>query len=489
MQKVIDIKNGITRMPAWRMSQPVDFELLKGENLAIVGPNGGGKSMFVDILIGRHPLLGDNPKYDFSPTDKELVSDNIKYIAFRDTYGGDNDKTYFLQQRWNQTEISEDTTTAGEKLEEAYRLSGEDNEKKRLFRQRIYELFHLESILDKYVILLSSGELRKLMLASSIFASPKVLIIDNPFIGLDAETRDQLKELLRLMAQDGDLQIVLVLSKDDDIPDFISHVVEVKDMIVGNKTTLEQYRSSRQPIPPHVLDADKAKAIIDLPYKQTEYHSEEVINMKDVSIRYGERTILKDLNWLVKNGERWALSAERTERCRQVNATEPCLRRQPTELRLRHFAVRLPTRQWRKHLGHKETHRICFTRNAPRLPSRHQSRQDSGKRTQRQRRSIHGTRRRTAQTLPVLDGHLRRWRQERLQLPTVVERRAAPCAACESLCQRPRTSHSGRATPRSRRPQPPSCQRRYKHILRETQQDDGHGDTLQVRVPGMYKQF
>ena len=310
MQKVIDIKNGITRMPAWRMSQPVDFELLKGENLAIVGPNGGGKSMFVDILIGRHPLLGDNPKYDFSPTDKELVSDNIKYIAFRDTYGGDNDKTYFLQQRWNQTEISEETTTAGEKLEEAYRLSGEDNEKKRLFRQRIYELFHLESILDKYVILLSSGELRKLMLASSIFASPKVLIIDNPFIGLDAETRDQLKELLRLMAQDGDLQIVLVLSKDDDIPDFISHVVEVKDMIVGNKTTLEQYRSSRQPIPPHILDADKAKAIIDLPYKQTEYHSEEVINMKDVSIRYGERTILKDLNWLVKNGERWALSGQ-----------------------------------------------------------------------------------------------------------------------------------------------------------------------------------
>lgn len=307
---MIDIKNGITRMPAWRMSQSVDFELLKGENLAIVGPNGGGKSMFVDILIGRHPLLGDNPKYDFSPTDKELVSDNIKYIAFRDTYGGDNDKTYFLQQRWNQTEISEETTTAGEKLEEAYRLSGEDNEKKRLFRQRIYELFHLESILDKYVILLSSGELRKLMLASSIFASPKVLIIDNPFIGLDAETRDQLKELLRLMAQDGDLQIVLVLSKDDDIPDFISHVVEVKDMIVGNKTTLEQYRSSRQPIPPHVLDADKAKAIIDLPYKQTEYHSEEVINMKDVSIRYGERTILKDLNWLVKNGERWALSGQ-----------------------------------------------------------------------------------------------------------------------------------------------------------------------------------
>ena len=73
--------------------------------------------MFVDILIGRHPLLGDNPKYDFSPTDKELVSDNIKYIAFRDTYGGDNDRTYFLQQRWNQTEIDEATVTARQKLD------------------------------------------------------------------------------------------------------------------------------------------------------------------------------------------------------------------------------------------------------------------------------------------------------------------------------------------------------------------------------------
>ena len=275
MQKVIDIKDGVTRMPAWRMRQPVNFELLKGENLAIVGPNGGGKSMFVDILIGRHPLLGDNPKYDFSPTDKELVSDNIKYIAFRDTYGGDNDRTYFLQQRWNQTEIDEATVTARQKLDEAYRLAGDDTPERQLLMKHIYELFHLETVLDKYVIMLSSGELRKLMLASSIFAAPKVLIIDNPFIGLDAETRSQLNDLLKTMIDDGTMQIVIVLSKNDDIPEFISHVVEVKDMVVG-----------------------------------PDYRSDEVVNMNAVSIRYGERTILKELSWQVMNGERWALSGQ-----------------------------------------------------------------------------------------------------------------------------------------------------------------------------------
>ena len=71
MQRIIDIKNGVTRMPEWRMVQPVNFELLDGENIAITGPNGGGKSMFVDIITGKHPLLGDSIKYDFTPSTKE----------------------------------------------------------------------------------------------------------------------------------------------------------------------------------------------------------------------------------------------------------------------------------------------------------------------------------------------------------------------------------------------------------------------------------
>ena len=309
MQKIIKIEKGVTRMPEWRMAEPVDFELCDAEHIAIVGPNGGGKSMLVDILIGRHPLVMTEPQYDFSPSTKPLAADNIKYITFRDSYG-DSDGTYFLQQRWNQQEIDEETPRVGRELEKAYNMAGEDTPERRALQSHLYSLFHIEHLMDKYLILMSSGELRKYQLTKALLTDPRVLIMDNPFIGLDAETRDQLKELLSLLARERHLQVVLVLSKTDDIPDFITHVVEVKDMRVGTKMTREEYVTNRQPNPSRVLDDEMENTIVNLPYKDNDYNSDEVVGMNKVSIIYGERTILKELDWTVRNGERWALSGQ-----------------------------------------------------------------------------------------------------------------------------------------------------------------------------------
>lgn len=326
MQKTIKIENGTCKMPKWRMAEPVNFELQADEHLAIVGPNGGGKSMFVDMLVGRHPLYPNMAQYNFSPSTRELVSDNIKYIAFRDTYGGDNDRTYFLQQRWNQMEIDKETPTAGQKLEEAFLMAGDDTPERRLMQRHIFEIFHMEHLLDKYIILLSSGELRKFKLASTLFSDPRILVMDNPFIGLDEETREQLKMLLAELAskrasfgvqkdrfckaKEPLLQIILVLSKVDDIPDFITHVVEVCDLKVLTKVSREHYLNNRSPFPTRVLSTQKEQAIIALPRSEREYNSHEVVRMSKVSIKYGERIILKDLDWTVKKGERWALSGQ-----------------------------------------------------------------------------------------------------------------------------------------------------------------------------------
>ena len=288
--------NARARKPEWSMAEPVDFCLEAGEHIAIVGRNGAGKSMFVDMLTGRHPAFPDMVKYSF-----DEPYNNLKHITFRDTYGGDNDRTYFLQQRWNQMEIDEETPTVGSKLEEAYNLAGEDTPERRALQKHIYELFQLEPLLDKYIILLSSGELRKYKLASSLFTNPKVLIMENPFIGLDAQTRDLLKTLLGTLALEQGLQIILVLAKTDEIPDFITHIVEVRDMTVLPKRQTSGDGS-------FLFDESPTEA-----FKQKRTVPEcltEVIHFNKVTIRYGERTILKDLDWTVMKGEHWSLSGQ-----------------------------------------------------------------------------------------------------------------------------------------------------------------------------------
>src|SRR5574344_1466823 len=117
MQKIIEVANGVARHPLYKLKSPVNLEILSGEQIAIVGDNGSGKSMLVDILTGAHPLLMNEVKYDFTPSKAKMVSDNIKYMTFRDSYGT-SDGQYYYQQRWNQSDVDE-APTVGELLEDA----------------------------------------------------------------------------------------------------------------------------------------------------------------------------------------------------------------------------------------------------------------------------------------------------------------------------------------------------------------------------------
>ena len=248
-----------------------------GKVTVIAGRNGSGKTLYIEQLR------------------RKLASDRVRYIAFTDSYGVNVDGQYYLQLRWNQHDIDHETPTVGELLQRAYLLAGEDTEERRQMQQQLYSLFHMDDFLDKYIITLSSGELRKFQLTKTLFANPSLLIMDNPFIGLDAETRDQLKELLQKLAEEREMEIMLVIAKTDDIPAFAN---EVKEM------------SPLEAIPAHVLSEEKREAILSLPYHDNDYDCQRVVDMKKVCIRYGERTILKDVDWTIMNGERWALSGQ-----------------------------------------------------------------------------------------------------------------------------------------------------------------------------------
>ena len=247
---------------------------MHNNSIAIVGLNASGKTQLVEKYLRENP------------------SRYVRYITFRDTYGGDNDRTYYLQQRWNQMEIDPETPTVEQLLEKAYKAgNGSNDDDGKAFKQHLYDIFNLHYLLDKYIILLSSGELRKFVLCRALMARPKKLIIDNPFIGLDKETREQLKEVLADLSKEHDLQIVLILTKEKEVPPFITDIRRIEN--VEDKRHLTAH----------------PKLIPDLP-SAFSLQTSDIVDLKNVKIQYGPRTILKDLNWTVRRGERWALSGQ-----------------------------------------------------------------------------------------------------------------------------------------------------------------------------------
>jgi len=311
MQEIIRITNGITRHPAHRMEEPVSLVINQGEQIAIVGENASGKSRLVDIITERYPLLMNEVKFDFTPSAKKLASENIKTINFRDTYG-DTDSSYYYQQRWNQHDIDESTPTVEQLLRKAIQQVKDPNIDE--LREHLYDLFNFHDQLEKLVISLSSGELRKFQLIKTLLSNPRVLVLDNPFIGLDEETRKQLATLLGKLTSNGKLLVILVLSKTNEIPDFITHILPIDGLRLRPKIKREEYIQPviPQPVLP-VAEQEwilhlKSKDLTSLPFYPK--HGETILKFNNVTIRYGQRTILKDLNWTVNEGERWALTGE-----------------------------------------------------------------------------------------------------------------------------------------------------------------------------------
>ncbi|MBO4924152.1 MAG: ATP-binding cassette domain-containing protein, partial [Bacteroidales bacterium] len=315
------------------MARPLSLAVCDGEQVAVVGDNAAGKTRLVETLSGILPVQGTALKFAFSPSPLRLVSENIKYIAFRDTYDGADDN-YYMQKRWNQQDIDDDTPTAGALLERAFNAAETGSgrfldeaararlhEERIRLRDRLYDMFGLKGLLDSYIISLSSGELRKFQLTRTLLYMPRVLVLDNPFIGLDADTRAQLADLLGTLVREMHLLVILVLARTDLMPSFITHVIPVEGLEVLPKIPVADFHDKYAVCDPESTGGHRRSTlhdeILSIPVKDLSSEhfypkdpSPEIVRCTNVTIRYGSRTILQDLNWTVREGERWALTGQ-----------------------------------------------------------------------------------------------------------------------------------------------------------------------------------
>ena len=288
---VLRITEGVACDPRYRLSCPINISIGKGWQTAIVGPNGSGKTLLVNTMLRQYPLM-NNREVEYGT---DVTGSDIRNITFRDSYGS-ADSTYFYQQRWNMTEMGESAI-----VRDAFPAI-----KDPVWKERLYTLFDLPFIWDKQLVTLSSGEMRKYQLARALAVRPRMVIIDSPFIGLDVQTRDMLCRLLETLIHDWNMQIVLVVSRREDIPPFITHIIEVQDRCPSTVMPVEDYLARpEKPLPQPLLSQDLVDLMHSLP--ETDMESDEIVRCNQVTLQYGSRRILDRLDWTIRKGEHWAL--------------------------------------------------------------------------------------------------------------------------------------------------------------------------------------
>lgn len=293
MQEIVKITQAVPSNEMFRLAAPVNFTLYDGEHIAVCGPNGGGKSLFVNILTGSLPLRSGAVEYAFSF--RQSAADNICCLKLQNA-GGAAAPSYY-QQRWNKW----DDTFFPTVMEVLQQKSEGSKDGGRNALEYWVDQLSARDLLYKTVNLLSSGESRKFQLIKCLLSDPRILVIDNPFIGLDTAT---CRTVVRLLERIGkQVTLFLVVSRAEDIPDFITHVLPVEKRTVGEKVLRRDF-----------MEKDTLVSKIRLPEsavcREPGSVGEPVVECNGVTVRYNGYTILDRLDWTVRRGEHWALNGE-----------------------------------------------------------------------------------------------------------------------------------------------------------------------------------
>jgi molybdate transport system ATP-binding protein len=287
----VSIEQAVPQLPDIRFRRPVEWCLREGEQWAVVGPNGSGKTLLAGLLQGRYLLKEGAVRFHFGG----MTSERVKGIAFRDIHSLADSRNAYYQQRWHATETDGWPTVAELLTGDIPTELGEE----------LYSRFRIRESLSKKLIHLSSGELRKFLILRTLLSNPKILLLDSPFIGLDGESRRVLADMLAQLAQLKGLQVILLLSDPADIPDMITHVLPVCDRRLLAPLSRTAFLADAA-LQTQLFPSEDAPVALPVGEQATSIHR-VTFRMERVHVCYAGRTLLKDLCWEVKNGEKWAL--------------------------------------------------------------------------------------------------------------------------------------------------------------------------------------
>lgn len=265
------------------------WEINVGENWVLWGESGSGKTALANAIAGLTAAQG-SIEIDFDPL-SELPAEVLfvdSWYQFKNLEGVAN---FYYQQRYTSQQAKDTLTVHAELV-----LFGKE---KGLHFDRvepILEALGFSTFASSQLIELSSGEHKKLQLVKALWLKPQLLVIDQPYTGLDAASRKNLNMLLDQIAEEG-VQLILI-SNDQELPTSIHRFAEIKDGQIETAYTRENTLAAFETHNREIPDFLKESPV---------YASDNIVKMVDVNISYGDKQVLKNINWEVKAGEKWLL--------------------------------------------------------------------------------------------------------------------------------------------------------------------------------------
>jgi len=203
----------------------VTFKIFEGENVAILGPNGGGKSTLLMIMDGLlEPTEGEvyfrGRKVD--PKDEKFMFEMRKRVGM---VFQDPDVALFSSTVW------EDIIFGPLHM----RLPREEVIRRGEWALRTLGIEHLK---DRPPFQLSEGEKKKAAIASVLSIDPEVLLLDEPFINLDLRSQERLLALLREMSRSGKT-LILATHDVNIVPLLADRVILLNKTVIADGSVRE----------------------------------------------------------------------------------------------------------------------------------------------------------------------------------------------------------------------------------------------------------
>lgn len=300
------------------------WEMLAGEAWLVIGPNGGGKADFLRALAGEKEIAPASSYFTKFSDSVEIVS--LERAASLIQEERDLDESEYLNK------IDEGRTGRRFICEV---LGGPDAKHRNLPLPAIAErletlpevkLCGVEKILDRGLKFMSTGEIRRTLLCRALLSGKKLLILSDPFAGLDAQSRTILLEFFQTIVRkqrnskssDPRTTIILGMERYHEIPETITNVLEFqggKVSFCGSKADYEKVIEERNSEKEKSRVAEKNEFVRELKEIQgntvlpadDDEREESLVCMKNVNVGWDGRRVLEDFSWEVKKGEHWLI--------------------------------------------------------------------------------------------------------------------------------------------------------------------------------------